>query len=57
MAIADNRQRVMPMPQDRMPGRSQQLEYPEAVLLIKPTNLTLRGEVANSFCSLLYKFN
>ncbi|PKA47812.1 hypothetical protein AXF42_Ash020215 [Apostasia shenzhenica] len=31
MAIADNRQRIMPMPDDRTAGRCQQLAYPEAV--------------------------
>jgi len=35
----------MPMPDDRMPGRGQQLAYPEAVLLTHPINPDLRGEV------------
>ncbi|RZC15790.1 hypothetical protein D0Y65_009212 [Glycine soja] len=34
MAMADNRQRVMPFPEDRLPGRCQTLGYPEAVLLV-----------------------
>jgi len=45
MAIADDRQRIMPMPDDRMPGRCRQLAYPEAVLLTNPINPDLRGEV------------
>ncbi|KHN08232.1 hypothetical protein glysoja_017710, partial [Glycine soja] len=36
MAMADNRQRVMPFPEDRLPGRCQTLGYPEAVLLVNP---------------------
>ena len=45
MAIADNRQRIMPMPDDRGEGRSEKLGYPEAVRLTDPINATLRGEV------------
>lgn len=46
MAMADNRQRIMPMPDDRLPPRGQQLAYPEAVLLVDPINPKLRGEVS-----------
>ncbi|XP_073012328.1 uncharacterized protein [Typha latifolia] len=49
MAIADNRQRIMPMPDDRMPGRCQQLAYPEAVLLTNPLNPNLAGEVDDKY--------
>ncbi|KAJ4776894.1 Rhamnogalacturonate lyase [Rhynchospora pubera] len=49
MAMADNRQRVMPMPDDRLPGRCQQLAYPEAVLLTNPMNPYLRGEVDDKY--------
>uniref|UniRef100_A0ACD6AEH5 Uncharacterized protein n=1 Tax=Avena sativa TaxID=4498 RepID=A0ACD6AEH5_AVESA len=49
MAMADNRQRVMPMPEDRMPPRGQQLAYPEAVLLVDPINPQLRGEVDDKY--------
>ncbi|RWW66961.1 hypothetical protein BHE74_00025631 [Ensete ventricosum] len=49
MAIADNRQRFMPMPDDRMPNRSQQLAYPEAVLLTNPVNPDLKGEVDDKY--------
>ncbi|CAL9147719.1 unnamed protein product [Musa hybrid cultivar] len=49
MAIADNRQRIMPMPEDRQPGRSQKLDYSEAVRLTNPINAALRGEVDDKY--------
>ena len=49
MAIADNRQRWMPYPDDRLPGRGQQLAYPEAVLLVNPLESEFKGEVLPSF--------
>ncbi|KAG1361069.1 putative rhamnogalacturonate lyase B [Cocos nucifera] len=49
MAISDDRQRIMPMPDDRMPGRCQQLAYPEAVLLTNPINPDLKGEVDDKY--------
>ncbi|THU63923.1 hypothetical protein C4D60_Mb01t20970 [Musa balbisiana] len=49
MAIADNRQRIMPMPDDRRDGRSHKLGYPEAVRLTDPTNAALRGEVDDKY--------
>ncbi|URE21407.1 Rhamnogalacturonate lyase [Musa troglodytarum] len=49
MAIADNRQRFMPMPDDRMPDRSQKLAYPEAVLLTNPVNPDIKGEVDDKY--------
>ncbi|XP_042445380.1 probable rhamnogalacturonate lyase B [Zingiber officinale] len=49
MAIADNRQRIMPMPEDRMPPRGRQLAYQEAVLLLDPTNKDLKGEVDDKY--------
>lgn len=45
MALADNRQRDMPLPDDRLPGRGQPLAYPEAVLLVNPVDPELKGEV------------
>ena len=45
MAIADNRQRYMPFPDDRSTGRCQPLGYPEAVLLVNPMDQRLTGEV------------
>ncbi|XP_031283521.1 probable rhamnogalacturonate lyase B [Pistacia vera] len=47
MAISDERQRIMPMPEDRVTG--QPLAYPEAVLLTNPTNPELRGEVDDKY--------
>ncbi|URD74020.1 Rhamnogalacturonate lyase [Musa troglodytarum] len=49
MAIADNRQRIMPMPEDREAGRSQKLGYSEAVRLTNPINAALRGEVDDKY--------
>lgn len=45
MAVADNRQRFMPDPEDRLPNRSQVLAYPEAVLLVDPLEPEFQGEV------------
>lgn len=51
MAMADNRQRFMPLPDDRLPGRGQPLAYPEAVLLVNPVEPEFKGEVIpGSFC-------
>lgn len=52
MAISNDRQRIMPMPEDRATG--QPLAYPEAVLLTDPINPDLRGEVLLQFSSLMY---
>ncbi|THU63922.1 hypothetical protein C4D60_Mb01t20960 [Musa balbisiana] len=49
MAIADNRQRIMPMPDDREAARSQRLGYSEAVRLTNPINADLRGEVDDKY--------
>ena len=46
MAIADNRQRYMPLPDDRLPDRGQELAVPEAVLLVNPVEPKFKGEVA-----------
>lgn len=48
MAVADNRQRYMPLPDDRLPGRGQQLAYPEAVLLVDPVEPEFKGEVLSN---------
>lgn len=45
MAITDEKQRVMPMPEDLLPGRGKQLIVPESVLLVNPINPDLKGEV------------
>eukprot|EP00249_Psilotum_nudum_P013399 c24306_g2_i1 orf=194-1318(+) len=49
MAMADNKQRIMPFPDDRMPGRCQPLAYPEAVILTRPKNPDLQGEVDDKY--------
>ncbi|KAL2537903.1 Rhamnogalacturonate lyase family protein [Forsythia ovata] len=49
MAMTDNRQRYMPLPDDRLPGRGQQLAYPEAVLLVNPVEPELKGEVDDKY--------
>lgn len=45
MAMADNRQRFMPLPDDRLPHRGVALAYPEAVLLVDPVEPEFKGEV------------
>ncbi|KAK2981047.1 hypothetical protein RJ640_005939 [Escallonia rubra] len=49
MAIADDRQRYMPHPDDRLPGRGQELDYPEAVLLVNPIEPEFKGEVDDKY--------
>ncbi|KAM5575238.1 hypothetical protein ABKV19_014265 [Rosa sericea] len=49
MAMADNRQRYMPLPDDRLPPRGQPLAYPEAVLLVNPIEPDLKGEVDDKY--------
>lgn len=53
MALADDRRRFMPLPDDRLPGRGQPLAYPEAVLLVNPVEPELKGEVSSSSLSFL----
>jgi rhamnogalacturonan endolyase len=49
MAVADNRQRYMPLPDDRLPERSVALATPEAVLLVNPVEPEFKGEVVLFF--------
>ncbi|XP_021888092.1 probable rhamnogalacturonate lyase B isoform X2 [Carica papaya] len=49
MAIADNRQRYMPLPDDLSKERCQTLDYPEAALLVHPTDPQLQGEVDDKY--------
>ncbi|OMO57563.1 hypothetical protein COLO4_35295 [Corchorus olitorius] len=49
MAVADNRQRNMPFPDDRCTGRCQPLAYPEAVLIVNPIDQRLTGEVDDKY--------
>jgi rhamnogalacturonan endolyase len=53
MAVADNRQRYMPLPDDRLPERGKPLATPEAVLLVNPVEPEFKGEVF-SFFSLIF---
>lgn len=59
MAVADNRQRNMPLPDDRLPGRGEPLATPEAVLLVNPVEPEFKGEVrtlSSSFFSHFFFF-
>ncbi|KAK9758372.1 hypothetical protein RND81_01G225500 [Saponaria officinalis] len=49
MAMADDRQRKMPLPDDRLSNRSQKLAYPEAVLLTDPIEPEFKGEVDDKY--------
>uniref|UniRef100_A0A2N9FZK0 rhamnogalacturonan endolyase n=1 Tax=Fagus sylvatica TaxID=28930 RepID=A0A2N9FZK0_FAGSY len=49
MAVADNRQRYMPLPDDRSAPRGQALAYPEAVLLVNPVEPEFKGEVDDKY--------
>ncbi|KAL9229205.1 hypothetical protein vseg_004694 [Gypsophila vaccaria] len=49
MAMADDRQRRLPLPEDRSSNRSQQLAYPEAVLLTNPIEPEFKGEVDDKY--------
>ncbi|KAJ8644116.1 hypothetical protein MRB53_005864 [Persea americana] len=45
MAITDEKQSIMPMPEDLSPRRCKVLALPESVLLTNPINPALKGEV------------
>ncbi|EEF35025.1 lyase, putative [Ricinus communis] len=49
MAVADNRQRYMPLPDDRLSPRGQALAYPEAVLLVNPVESEFKGELDDKY--------
>ncbi|KAJ8761828.1 hypothetical protein K2173_004677 [Erythroxylum novogranatense] len=49
MAISNEKQRIMPMPEDLHPDRSKQLIVPESVLLVNPINSDLKGEVDDRY--------
>ncbi|KAK4740887.1 hypothetical protein SAY87_024475 [Trapa incisa] len=49
MAVADNRQRYMPLPDDRLPDRGESLAIPEAVLLVDPVEPEFKGEVDDKY--------
>lgn len=48
MQITDEKQKIMPMPEDLLPNRGKQLIVPESVWLVNPVNDDLRGEVSVS---------
>ncbi|XP_058081206.1 uncharacterized protein LOC131229304 isoform X11 [Magnolia sinica] len=56
MAISDDRQRIMPMPDDRESPQGQPLAYIEPVHLINPIHPDLRGETAFEVESWPYNF-
>lgn len=45
MAMADDRQRHLPLPEDRVSPRGRELAFPEAVLLVDPIEPEFKGEV------------
>ncbi|CAH9083492.1 unnamed protein product [Cuscuta europaea] len=47
MAVSDDRKRFMPTPEDRLTGET--LDYPEAVLLKRPSSPSLRGQVDDKY--------
>ncbi|XP_058747807.1 probable rhamnogalacturonate lyase C [Vicia villosa] len=49
MAVGDDRQRLMPLPDDRLPGRGEELVPPEAVLLVNPVEPEFKGEVDDKY--------
>ena len=50
MVVADDRQRRMPLPEDRLPERCQILDIPEAVLLTNPIEDEFKEEVLAYIC-------
>ncbi|KVH98834.1 Carbohydrate-binding-like fold [Cynara cardunculus var. scolymus] len=49
MAMSDDRQRYMPLPDDRLNDRGKPLAYPEAVLLVNPVEPEFKGEVDDKY--------
>ncbi|KAL8141244.1 hypothetical protein V2J09_007265 [Rumex salicifolius] len=49
LTVSDDKQRKMPLPEDRMKGRGQELAYPEAVKLINPIDAEFKGEVDDKY--------
>jgi rhamnogalacturonan endolyase len=49
MAVADDRKRIMPFPDDLCKGRCQTLDYQEASLLTAPCDPRLQGEVDDKY--------
>ncbi|XP_055834995.1 uncharacterized protein LOC129903461 isoform X1 [Solanum dulcamara] len=49
MVMADDRKRLMPLPEDRVPPRGKELAFPEAVLLVDPVEPEFKGEVDDKY--------
>ncbi|KAL3840492.1 hypothetical protein ACJIZ3_025083 [Penstemon smallii] len=49
MAVGDDKQRHMPLPEDRLPPRGRELAFPEAVLLVDPVEPEFKGEVDDKY--------
>ncbi|CAI9116111.1 OLC1v1017179C1 [Oldenlandia corymbosa var. corymbosa] len=49
MALSDDRQRYLPLPDDRLAPRGKELAYPEAVLLVDPVEPEFKGEVDDKY--------
>ncbi|XP_027150046.1 probable rhamnogalacturonate lyase B isoform X1 [Coffea eugenioides] len=49
MAISDDRQRYIPLPDDRLPPRGEELAFPEAVRLVDPIEPEFKGEVDDKY--------
>nr|XP_043635775.1 probable rhamnogalacturonate lyase B isoform X2 [Erigeron canadensis] len=49
MAMSDDRQRYMPLPDDRSPKRGKPLSFPEAVHLLNPVEPEFKGEVDDKY--------
>ncbi|KAK7301084.1 hypothetical protein RJT34_11944 [Clitoria ternatea] len=49
MVVSDNRHRFMPLFEDRLPPRGQELFPPEAVLLVDPVEPEFKGEVDDKY--------
>ncbi|GAU45219.1 hypothetical protein TSUD_244240 [Trifolium subterraneum] len=57
MVVADNRQRLMPLPDDRLSGRGEELVPPEAVLLVNPVEPEFKGEEVGWRAAINNKFS
>ncbi|KAL0440027.1 UNVERIFIED_CONTAM: hypothetical protein Slati_2485700 [Sesamum latifolium] len=49
LAITNDRQRRVPLPEDRVPPRGKELAYPEAILLVDPVEPEFKGEVDDKY--------
>lgn len=49
LALSDERQRKIPLPEDRLPPRGKELAFPEAVLLVDPVEPEFKGEIDDKY--------